>query len=128
MTLLLDTCAFLWLSAEPTKLSAAATKQINDAENTLCLSSISILEIVLKHSAGKLQLPESPRLWIPKQLAFFQISLLPLSQETIFLAGELPKVHADPFDRLIAADAITRDFLLLTPDTPMQALGAKCTW
>src|SRR5207302_209674 len=123
-----DTCSFLWLAAEPAKLSGAAPKEINEPQNTLNLSDVSILEIALKYSAGKLQLPEPPSLWIPKQLAFFQIAALPLSHETIYRAGELPKIHADPFDRLIAAEALVRDLNILTPDVPMRALGAKCIW
>jgi PIN domain nuclease of toxin-antitoxin system len=116
------------LSAEPAKLSPTAANQINDPQSALGLSQVSILEIVLKHSAGKLQLPEAPRLWIPKQLDFFQISLLSLSPDIIYLAGELPKIHTDPFDRLIAAEAIIDNLQILTPDAPMRALGAKCIW
>ena len=128
MTLLLDTCALLWLAAEPKKLSAAAASKINESPSELSLSEASILEIVLKYSAGKLPLPEAPRLWIPKQLSFFQVTAIALSSETLYLAGELPKIHADPFDRLIAAESIARGFSILTPDTSIAALGAKCIW
>lgn len=128
MTLLLDTCSFLWLAAAPAKLSAGAADGINDSENTLALSLVSVMEIVLKHSAGKLVLPEAPRVWISKQMDFFQIAALPLSQEAVYLGGELPRVRADPFDRLIAAEAILRNLSVITPDAAIRELGAKCIW
>jgi PIN domain nuclease of toxin-antitoxin system len=65
MRLLLDTCAFLWLAGQPMKLSAPAVAAINNAQNTLFLSDVSVWEIVLKHAAGKLPLPEPPRVWLP---------------------------------------------------------------
>jgi PIN domain nuclease of toxin-antitoxin system len=58
---LLDTCAFLWLAQQPDMISPRAAVAINDASNDLFLSDVSILEIVLKHSAGKLPLPGAPR-------------------------------------------------------------------
>jgi PIN domain nuclease of toxin-antitoxin system len=126
--LLLDTCALLWLALEPSRLSKDAVAAINDPQNSLHLSDASLLEIVLKNAAGKLPLSEPPRTWAPKQLAFFHIESEPLMAEAIFRSGELPKVHADPFDRLIAAEAIVNEFTLLTPDTPLRALGATCVW
>jgi len=61
--LLLDTCALIWLASEPEQLSAEAVKAINDPGSILQVSQASLWEIILKHGAGKLSLPEPPRSW-----------------------------------------------------------------
>ncbi len=128
MKLLLDTCTFLWLALSHERLSAAATKAINDPATELFFSDVSIWEIVLKNTAGKLPLPDTPRSWIPSRLAFFHIQSAPLDHEAIFTSGELPLVHADPFDRLLAAQAISDRLVLLTPDVQLKSLGAATLW
>ena len=126
--LLLDTCAFLWLALEFRKLSATAATAVNDPGNTLFMSDVSVWEISLKHSAGKLPLPDQPRLWLPRRLAFFQVQTLPISRRIIFRSGELPRVHNDPFDRLIAARALEENLTVLSPDKPLALLGASVLW
>ena len=71
MKLLLDTCAFLWLAAQPRRLSPAATAAIDNPNNLLFLSDTSVWEIALKFAAGKLPLPKAPKIWVPQQVAFF---------------------------------------------------------
>jgi PIN domain nuclease of toxin-antitoxin system len=124
---LLDTCAFLWLALEPECLSAKAVKTINKADLRF-LSSASIWEIVIKNASGKLPLPVNPREWIPSRMDFFQLAMLPMDQEVLFLSGELPMIHRDPFDRLIAADSIQRSLPVITSDLPFEALGATRIW
>ena len=123
MNCLLDTCVFLWLALEPTRLSKRAVESINNAPKRF-FSSAGLMEIAIKHSAGKLPLPENPRAWAASRLAFFQVYLLPMDAEVIFLSGELPRVHSDPFDRLIAAESIHHRVPVITPDEPFSALGA----
>ncbi len=128
MKLLLDTCAFLWLALPQGKLSAEATRQLNDPSTVLFLSDVSVWEISLKHSVGKLPLPDAPRQWMPRRLSFFQVQTLALHHDAIFRSGELPRVHADPFDRLLAAQAIEAGMTILSPDTPLSLLGASRIW
>lgn len=128
MRLLLDTCAFLWLAGQPNRLSTAATAAVNDPQNGLFLSDTSVWEIVLKHTAGKLPLPEPPRLWVPKQVAFFQLQPVRISPAALFTSGELPPVHLDPFDRLLAAQALVEGFRFVSPDPPFHAFGVDCLW
>jgi PIN domain nuclease of toxin-antitoxin system len=128
LKLLLDTCAFLWLAQQPDKVSSPATDLIDNADNDLFLSEVSVLEIVMKHSAGKLPLPDLPRKWISAKLNYHQLVSLPLKTEVMFRSGELPRVHADPFDRLLAAQAIEDGLTLLSPDKPLSDLGASRVW
>ena len=127
MNCLLDTCVFLWLALEPTRLSKRAVEAINNAPKRF-FSSAGLMEIAIKHSAGKLPLPENPRAWAASRLAFFQVDLLPMDAEVIFLSGELPRVHSDPFDRLIAGESIHHRVPVITPDEPFSALGAHRLW
>ena len=128
MKFLLDTCTFLWLALEPERLSDNAIRILDDPVSSLHLSDVSIWEIVLKNTAGKLPLPDVPHEWVPEQIAHWQLETLPISQSAIYGSGKLPKVHADPFDRLIAACAMESGFTLLSPDHPLSSLGAARIW
>lgn len=128
MNILLDTCAFLWLAASPKRLSAAARRAIDDESNTLYLSDVSIWEISLKHALGKLPLPTPPRSWVPAQMAFFQCRRIAVEPSALYLSGELPLLHRDPFDRLLVAQAQCLGMPVLTPDPPFRQLGAKVIW
>ena len=128
MKLLLDTCAFLWLTTEPARLSAAAADAVDDEANERFLSDVTLWEISLKHFVGKLPLPEPPRDWIPKQTAFFDLQPLAIDAEAIFRSGELPDVHRDPFDRLLAAQAIGGSFRFVTVDRVFDDLGVDRLW
>jgi PIN domain nuclease of toxin-antitoxin system len=128
MRVLLDTCTFLWLAASPDRISSKASGVIDDEGNSLLLSDVSIWEIATKHRIGKLPLPQTPRSWVSTQMAFFQLDRLPIDTESIYLSGELPLVHRDPFDRLLAAQAQSQRLTVLTPDEPFEALGADVLW
>ncbi len=128
MKLLLDTCVFIWLTGSPDNLSAAAKRAINDNRNELWLSHASIWEIHLKHFAGKLTLPEKPRLWFPRQMAVWGISDRPLDLESLHLTSDLPPLHKDPFDRLLAAQANTHGLTLVSPDGIFSQYGTEVLW
>jgi PIN domain nuclease of toxin-antitoxin system len=128
MNYLLDTCTFLWYVQQPGMLSAPAVTALNDPASDLFVSDASLWEIALKNSAGKLPLPAALRTWIPQKLAFHLIQSLPLSHDDIFRSGELPGVHADPFDRLIVAQALNAALTVISPDAPLPLLGAARIW
>ncbi len=125
---LLDTCAFLWLSQEPKRLSKEAVKCLNAADSQLYVSDVSVWEVTLKHTAGKLPLPDAPRIWIPEKFAHHRLVQLQLTQHAIFRSGELPRSHMDPFDRLLAAQALEEQMTILSPDAPISMLGAARVW
>ncbi len=128
MRYLLDTCTFLWVSQQPSMLSRAATAALNDRSSELFVSDVSLWEVTLKHSAGKLPLPDTPRVWIPSKFEYHLFKTLSLDQAAIYRSGELPRVHPDPFDRLLAAQSIEAGMTLLSPDTPLSLLGASRVW
>lgn len=128
MKLLLDTCAFFWLAGEPDRLFKTAADAIDDQTNDLFISDATLWEIGLKHLAGKLPLPESPRGWSAKQTEFFGLHPLPIDADSIFRSVELPTEHRDPFDRLLAAQAIGGSFRFITIDSVFADLGVDCLW
>ena len=128
MRALLDTCTFLWLALEPERISQNAANVINDESVQLALSHGSIMEIVMKWQSGKLPLPMSPEEWIPSRREFYQLENDPITEAVLYRSGQLPDVHKDPFDRLIAAAAIETSSVLLSPDLPLTALGASRIW
>lgn len=128
MNALLDTCTFLWLALDPGRISPAAREVLDDPGTVRRLSQASVMEIVMKHRAGKLPLPLPPEKWIPSRREFFQLENLPLDESVIYRSGRLPDGHDDPFDRLIAAHAIESGSTLLSPDAPLSLLGAARIW
>ena len=128
MTLLLDTCTFIWLASAPEQLGEKAAKVLDASTNERVLSLASVWEITLKHHTGKLLLPSSPDIWIEEQLHLQDISVLPLQRNVLYLSGSLPRIHKDPFDRVIAADALYRDLRLLSPDEPFKQYGCAIIW
>lgn len=128
MRLLLDTCTFLWLSMEPNRLSQTANDAIRNDDNEVYLSNVSVWEIVLKYQTGKLPLAVPPREWLAEHAPFFHIEPLPIQTEAIFASGELPPVHRDPFDRLIAAHADLNGLTVVSPDPAFAKLGVAALW
>ena len=125
---LLDTCAFLWYAQQPGMLSERARAALNDMSNELFVSDVSVLEVTLKHSIGKLDLPDAPRVWIPEKFMHHRLIRLPLTHAAIFRSGELRRIHNDPFDRLLAAQAREEELTILSPDKPFALLGARMLW
>ena len=128
MTLLLDTCTFIWLCSAPEKLSSPAVRLLDEKANERTVSLASVWEIVLKFHSGKLPLPQAPARWIEEQLQLQDTHVLPLQRETLYGAGALPPVHKDPFDRVIAADALRRNLRIVSPDSPFRAYGCEVEW
>ena len=128
MKLLLDTCVFIWLTQAPAEISRAARRALDNAEHELWLSHASIWEVHLKHLAGKLTLPERPRLWFSHQLAAWSVKDRPLDLESLHLTSELPPVHKDPFDRLLVSQARTHGMTLVSPDKFFCDYGINVIW
>ena len=128
MRYLLDTCSFIWLCAEPSKLSAEASKIIDAEDTDLLLSDVAALEIMLKWAAGKIGLPTPPRQWIEKQISEWSLSSLRIARDDIYRTGELPIHHKDPFDRLLVATALNNNLTIITPDEAIHAYPVACVW
>ena len=119
MRVLLDTHLLLWALATPGRLSPAAREAI--AAGDVYVSAASIWEISIKTQLGKLD--ANPRdVLVAIEPAGF--SLLPITGEHAARVAELPAVHRDPFDRMLAAQASVEPMILLTNDAALSPYGS----
>ena len=128
MIYILDTCTFIWLCAEPIRLSKTVRVAIDAGDTDLVLCDASVLEIALKWQAGKITLPEPPRVWVEHQCRIWSIGSLPISREHVYRTVELPEHHRDPFDRLLIAAALVEGATILTPDPAIQRYPVSWCW
>jgi PIN domain nuclease of toxin-antitoxin system len=128
MRILLDTCTFLWIIAEPDKLSAKARESYSDTGNEVFLSSVSCWEMAVKYAAGRLPLPEPPAQFVPVRRQKLGILPLPLDEEASLHSARLPKLHADPFDRMLVCQAITHGLAVLSPDDLIAQYPVRIVW
>jgi PIN domain nuclease of toxin-antitoxin system len=114
--ILLDTHAFLWSMNQPERLSRSARRLLEDPTVTIHLSVASVWEMSLKTVRGKLDAPDSV---VDSQIAAMGVVPLPVRIAHIRALSRLAlgKDHKDPFDRLIAAQAIAENLALVTSDS-----------
>ena len=128
MRVLLDTCTFLWLVEGDRMLSEPAQIAIVDPENEVFLSPASAWEIVIKHALGRLELAESPDVYVPTQRALHRIDPLSIDESAVLQIGKLPALHRDPFDRLLVAQAIVHGCALASPDALIRQYPVRILW
>lgn len=128
MRLLLDTHTFLWWVMDDPRLSAVARRAIGDAANEVWLSAASALEIAMKTQRGRLQLPQSPERFVPRQLQVNGFQPLPIRLEHALRVFALPEHHRDPFDRLLIAQALEDRLAVVTTDPQFGKYPIRTIW
>jgi len=114
--LLLDTHVLLWSLAGDERLGERAVDLIEDGRNVVYVSAASIWEISIKRSLGKLRVPGD----VLAEVDAASFIRLPISFEHADAVAALPDLHADPFDRMLIAQARTDRLTLMTHDALMQ--------
>ena len=126
MRILIDTHYVLWAAIQPARMEPWARELIVGLNNEILVSAASIYEISLKVRYGKL--PEAVEFEsdlidnIENRLGFM---LLPLEPESMMRAARFENAHADPFDRMIAAQAIQNNLPILSTDPKLDAFGVR---
>ena len=128
MRILLDTSTFLWIITDSPELSPRARELFVDPANEVYLSSVSSWEIAVKHSLGRLPLPEPPERFVPAQRKDHGIEPLPLDEEAALHLVRLPLLHKDPFDRMLVCQAIVHGLVILTSDKLVYQYSARTAW
>jgi len=128
MKYLLDTHTFLWLAADPGKLSKPVRNILIQAENDLLLSAASGWEIALLWKLKRIELPEEPTFFIPQVIQALSLTPLSIGFETAITAATLPLIHRDPFDRLLVATAMRENVPILGKDQIMIEYGVELVW
>lgn len=127
MKLLLDTHTFLWAIAEPRRLSTKARNAITKLDNQVFVSPVTAYELSCKHRLGRLPAGSAIVASFGRQLAHLYASEIPLSASHSLAAGQLDWDHKDPFDRLLAAQAMVEGFSLVTADDALHAFEPVAT-
>ena len=118
MRLLLDTHLLLWAAGAPGKLPAAARRLIGDRANELWFSVASLWEVAIKRSLGRDDFRVDPRL-LRRRLLENGYAELAIAGEHASAVDALPRLHKDPFDRMLVAQALVEGVTLLTADTQL---------
>ncbi len=128
LNLLVDTHVLIWLLNRSPEITDHHIELVTDPDNSIFLSAVSIFEMTTKARIGKLHLPArymTNAAHVFDDFGYLPLNLVPAHAD---LAGRLPGLHKDPFDRLLAAQAIVEDMPIMTIDTRIRDLGAKVVW
>ena len=115
MKFLLDTHLLLWASGPLELLPNAATQMIDDPDNELFFSVVNLWEITIKHGLGRSDFQADARI-LRRELLENGYGELTVTSEHAFAVGLLPRIHRDPFDRILVAQATVEAITLLTSD------------
>ncbi|MDE0016298.1 MAG: type II toxin-antitoxin system VapC family toxin [Candidatus Poribacteria bacterium] len=128
MKYLLDTHTLLWFLKGDKKLSDKARQLIDSPRNEKFISIVSLWEIAIKVSLGKLVLNKPFEKLFPEQLDFNRIGILDITVDSLIKLTTLPFHHRDPFDRFIIAQALVEGFPIIGADTIFDAYGINRKW
>ena len=129
MTYLLDTHVVLWALTDPTRLGRPARDVIENRSSRLIVSAVSAWEITTKHRLGKLPQADVLLGGYAKHLDRLGAIRLSVTEDHALLAGRLDWNHRDPFDRMLAAQAMIESLVIITGDPAfMGCPGVPTLW
>ena len=128
MKILLDTCTFLWIITDDSRLTSKVKALFVSPENEVYLSVVSTWEIAVKYKLGKLPLPEAPDRYVPQKREQHDVDSLQLNEQATLYLPKLPGLHKDPFDRILICQAIVGGLCMLTPDDLITQYPVHCDW
>ena len=116
MTIIIDTHIFLWLLNDPSRIKSKHMEYIENTANQIFLSSMSVAELMIKKSIGKLNLDFD----ILEMANNMEIEILDFTGIDALQLGTLPSHHRDPFDRMIISQAQSNKFSLISYDKKFE--------
>ena len=127
--LVLDTCALLWYTLAPEKLSQKAQECCKlIPKNGASISSISLWEIGLRIKSGKLEIGTSTEDYIARIKSYTPIKIVPVNEDLWLKNLQLDWEHRDPADRTIVATSLVLGFPLVTSDQKIRSYYDNCLW
>jgi PIN domain nuclease of toxin-antitoxin system len=124
---LLDTHALIWFLQGDEHLSEKTQEIISDETSTLYLSIVSLWEMAIKISLGKLKLSQ-PLEQVISSLGSLNINLLPIKENHVLGLLNMPFVHRDPFDRLLISQALEENLNFISNEAMFLDYGIKTVW
>lgn len=128
MRVMLDTHVVIWAVDDPRRLSRLSESILREPATQLLVSAATVWEISIKVGLGKLALSESYRQWMFNAHRDLGATLLPITIEYADVQATLPHHHRDPFDRLLAAQALSEDIPLVSADSVFESYGVSRIW
>ena len=128
MRALLDTHTFLWWLADSKRLSRKAHSVIVDETNDIVVSAVSAWEIATKFRIGRLPGSEAVAVDVAGHIAGQGFVELAISVADAEYAGRLPGPHRDPFDRMLIAQALARELVVISVDAVFDKYGVNRLW
>jgi len=128
MRLLIDSHALIWYVDQDHLLSPASHAAMTDPSNDLLLSAGSIWEIAIKVGLGKLLLSLPYKLWMTSAASDLALTVLPITLDHADVQAALPRLHGDPFDRLLVAQAMVEQVSIISCDRHMDLYGITRLW
>jgi PIN domain nuclease of toxin-antitoxin system len=128
MEALLDTCTVIWATLSPKAISPKTRKLLADESNIILVSAASAWEIANKVRSGKMPEAEQLERNFLETMEIAGYTLLSIDAATALRAARLPGTHRDPFDRMIAAQALSLDVPVITPDAMFDGFGVRRIW
>jgi PIN domain nuclease of toxin-antitoxin system len=128
MRLMLDTHAFLWWSLDDDRLSSDARLAIADGRNDVVISVASIWEVAIKAGQGKIDLPMAVDAYVADRLRRNRWTTLAIEVRHAVRAASLPMIHADPFDRVLIAQAQVESLPIVTTDAAITRYDVETIW
>jgi PIN domain nuclease of toxin-antitoxin system len=125
---LLDTQSVLWWFTDARLLSPAARSAIAERINTITVSVVTAFELGIKHRLGKLPAAAPLLSSFAGSITSAGFLRIDVSLAHALAAGRLPTDHRDPFDRLLMAQALVEDLVLVTGDRAIRASGVPTLW
>ena len=124
----MDTHIALWMINEHEKLSPSAKALLLNDEYKLFISIVSLWEVVLKVSLGKLSELDGGANALLLKIESLPIEILNITTDHIKIIESLPFIHRDPFDRILVATAMASDMTILTADSNIPKYNVPCVW
>jgi len=128
MRYLLDTMIWLWSIDSVEKINQACRDLLENGQVEIYFSAASAWELSIKAGLGKLRLPGPPARCIPAFIAKQGLLPLPITNLHAVKVYDLPPHHQDPFDRLIIAQAIVEDLVVMTSDRDFRKYSVEVIW
>jgi PIN domain nuclease of toxin-antitoxin system len=128
LKLLVDTHVFLWMAFEPQRLSSVARAALEDGDNPIVVSVVTAWEIGAAIGRQRLELVRSLEEFVRGHCEQLDAVILGITLEHAYAAARLPWVHRDPFDRMLAAQALTEGIPCVTGDRKIPLLGVDVIW
>ncbi len=127
MTLFIDTQILIWLEENPAKIPIEISNKVLSASNVY-FSKASVWEMAIKIKTGKLVIKKDLTDFVDGFFVDYSFKLLDISLPHIYHTQQLELIHRDPFDRIIAAQALVEDIQLISSEEIFDSYNVKRLW